>query len=164
MKYVTDVGILQRHVSRHNHRNEDEENSLSIDCMRIAFEYEYPCLRSGENELCPLVNTSWVFIWGKKFPTPSLLLRTELKGMEIWMFCWTRVPLSIAHVVQFSLTTQNLLQSTLLLSCYMHLKLWTLLYSTEVQCKRATEDLPVSCGGLVLFLTSNYIGAYNYFP
>ncbi|CAH2295564.1 cell division control 45 homolog [Pelobates cultripes] len=41
MKYVTDVGTLQRHVSRHNHRNEDEENSLSIDCMRIAFEYEF---------------------------------------------------------------------------------------------------------------------------
>ncbi|XP_056677387.1 cell division control protein 45 homolog [Monodelphis domestica] len=40
MKYVTDIGILQRHVSRHNHRNEDDENSLSIDCMRIAFEYD----------------------------------------------------------------------------------------------------------------------------
>ncbi|XP_078524076.1 cell division control protein 45 homolog isoform X1 [Lissotriton helveticus] len=40
MKYVTDVGILQRHVSRHNHRNEDEENSISIDCMRISFEYD----------------------------------------------------------------------------------------------------------------------------
>uniref|UniRef100_A0A8C0J7W6 Cell division cycle 45 n=1 Tax=Chelonoidis abingdonii TaxID=106734 RepID=A0A8C0J7W6_CHEAB len=40
MKYVTDIGTLQRHVSRHNHRNEDEENSLSIDCMRIAFEYD----------------------------------------------------------------------------------------------------------------------------
>lgn len=40
MKYVTDVGTLQRHVSRHNHRNEDEENSLSIDCMRISFEYD----------------------------------------------------------------------------------------------------------------------------
>ncbi|GAB5579282.1 cell division control protein 45 homolog isoform X1 [Prionailurus iriomotensis] len=40
MKYVTDVGILQRHVSRHNHRNEDEENSLSVDCTRISFEYE----------------------------------------------------------------------------------------------------------------------------
>ncbi|XP_003225170.1 cell division control protein 45 homolog [Anolis carolinensis] len=40
MKYVTDVGTLQRHVSRHNHRNGDEENSLSIDCMRIAFEYD----------------------------------------------------------------------------------------------------------------------------
>uniref|UniRef100_A0A8D0HJS2 Cell division cycle 45 n=1 Tax=Sphenodon punctatus TaxID=8508 RepID=A0A8D0HJS2_SPHPU len=40
MKYVTDIGTLQRHVSRHNHRNEDDENSLSIDCMRIAFEYD----------------------------------------------------------------------------------------------------------------------------
>ncbi|XP_030316390.1 cell division control protein 45 homolog isoform X2 [Calypte anna] len=39
-KYVTDIGVLQRHVSRHNHRNEDEENSLSIDCVRIAFEYD----------------------------------------------------------------------------------------------------------------------------
>ncbi|KAB0406847.1 hypothetical protein E2I00_006170 [Balaenoptera physalus] len=42
MKYVTDVGILQRHVSRHNHRHEDEEHALSVDCMRISFEYEYP--------------------------------------------------------------------------------------------------------------------------
>ncbi|XP_029777947.1 cell division control protein 45 homolog [Suricata suricatta] len=40
MKYVIDVGILQRHVSRHNHRNEDEENSLSVDCTRISFEYD----------------------------------------------------------------------------------------------------------------------------
>lgn len=40
MKYVTDIATLQRHVSRHNHRNEDEENSLSIDCMRIAFQYD----------------------------------------------------------------------------------------------------------------------------
>ncbi|XP_042193640.1 cell division control protein 45 homolog isoform X1 [Callorhinchus milii] len=40
MKYVTDVGTVQRHVSRHNHRNEDEENSLSIDCMRISFNYD----------------------------------------------------------------------------------------------------------------------------
>ncbi|KAM9194131.1 cell division control protein 45 homolog [Dugong dugon] len=40
MKYVTDVGILQRHVSRHNHRNEDEEHTLSVDCTRITFEYD----------------------------------------------------------------------------------------------------------------------------
>lgn len=40
MKYITDVATLQRHVSRHNHKNEDEENSLSIDCMRISFEYD----------------------------------------------------------------------------------------------------------------------------
>ncbi|KAM9476333.1 cell division control protein 45 homolog isoform 2-T2 [Clarias gariepinus] len=40
IKYVTDIATLQRHVSRHNHRNEDEENSVSIDCMRITFEYD----------------------------------------------------------------------------------------------------------------------------
>ncbi|KAM9857745.1 cell division control protein 45 homolog [Aulostomus maculatus] len=40
MKYVTDIATMQRHVSRHNHRNEDEENSISIDCMRISFEYD----------------------------------------------------------------------------------------------------------------------------
>ncbi|TWW60346.1 Cell division control protein 45 -like protein [Takifugu flavidus] len=40
MKYITDVGTMQRHVSRHSHRNEDDENSLSIDCMRISFEYD----------------------------------------------------------------------------------------------------------------------------
>ncbi|XP_010619022.1 cell division control protein 45 homolog isoform X4 [Fukomys damarensis] len=40
MKYVTDVGVLQRHVSRHSHRNEDGENTLSVDCTRISFEYD----------------------------------------------------------------------------------------------------------------------------
>uniref|UniRef100_A0A8C9YVA8 CDC45 cell division cycle 45 homolog (S. cerevisiae) n=1 Tax=Sander lucioperca TaxID=283035 RepID=A0A8C9YVA8_SANLU len=40
LHYVTDIATMQRHVSRHNHRNEDEENSLSIDCMRISFEYD----------------------------------------------------------------------------------------------------------------------------
>ncbi|RVE67982.1 hypothetical protein OJAV_G00087200 [Oryzias javanicus] len=40
MKYVTDIATMQRHVSRHSHRNEDDENSLSIDCMRISFEYD----------------------------------------------------------------------------------------------------------------------------
>ncbi|KAG7263932.1 hypothetical protein CRUP_029272 [Coryphaenoides rupestris] len=40
MKYVTDMATMQRHVSRHNHRNEDEDNALSIDCMRISFEYD----------------------------------------------------------------------------------------------------------------------------
>ncbi|XP_058137804.1 cell division control protein 45 homolog [Dasypus novemcinctus] len=40
MKYVTDVGALQRHVSRHNHRNEDQESTLSVDCTRISFEYD----------------------------------------------------------------------------------------------------------------------------
>ncbi|XP_012510408.1 PREDICTED: cell division control protein 45 homolog isoform X1 [Propithecus coquereli] len=60
MKYVTDVGILQRHVSRHNHRNEDEENTLSVDCTRVSFEYDL-CLAlyqhwSLHDSLC---NTSY---------------------------------------------------------------------------------------------------------
>ena len=42
VKYVTDVGALQRHVSRHSHRHEDEAHALSVDCARISFEYEYP--------------------------------------------------------------------------------------------------------------------------
>ena len=42
VKYVTDVGALQRHVSRHSHRREDEAHALSVDCARISFEYEYP--------------------------------------------------------------------------------------------------------------------------
>ncbi len=57
MKYVTDIATLQRHVSRHNHRNEDEENSLSIDCMRITFEYEYPASYEDEFVLWMSVQT-----------------------------------------------------------------------------------------------------------
>ena len=53
MKYVTDIATMQRHVSRHNHRNEDEDNSLSIDCMRISFEYEYPFCRPSCHVLNP---------------------------------------------------------------------------------------------------------------
>uniref|UniRef100_A0A8C6D4H5 Cell division cycle 45 n=1 Tax=Moschus moschiferus TaxID=68415 RepID=A0A8C6D4H5_MOSMO len=40
VKYVTDVGTLQRHVSRHSHRREDEAHTLSVDCARISFEYD----------------------------------------------------------------------------------------------------------------------------
>ncbi|XP_006065602.1 cell division control protein 45 homolog isoform X2 [Bubalus bubalis] len=40
VKYVTDVGALQRHVSRHSHRREDEAHALSVDCARISFEYD----------------------------------------------------------------------------------------------------------------------------
>lgn len=63
MKYVTDIATMQRHVSRHNHRNEDDDNSLSIDCMRISFEYEYPftCLISAW--CCSLSGNSVVFSW-----------------------------------------------------------------------------------------------------
>lgn len=60
---MTDVGVLQRHVSRHNHRDEDEENTLSVDCMRISFEYEYPC-SSGP--------------WCRQHPCPQTLLSGAL--------------------------------------------------------------------------------------
>lgn len=61
MKYITDVATMQRHVSRHNHRNEDEENSLSIDCMRISFEYEYPSIHSASGSTF-LVQTLVLFL------------------------------------------------------------------------------------------------------
>lgn len=61
MKYITDVATMQRHVSRHNHRNEDDENSLSIDCMRISFEYEYPSIHSASDSTF-LVQTLVLFL------------------------------------------------------------------------------------------------------
>ncbi|XP_050411374.1 cell division control protein 45 homolog [Patella vulgata] len=39
-KYMEDVMSLQSHVSRHNHRGEDEENIISINCLRILFDDE----------------------------------------------------------------------------------------------------------------------------
>nr|CAB3229254.1 cdc45 protein [Phallusia mammillata] len=39
-RYVTGVLELQGHMSRLNHANEDEDNSKSIDCMRINFEHD----------------------------------------------------------------------------------------------------------------------------
>ncbi|XP_072044064.1 cell division control protein 45 homolog [Amphiura filiformis] len=36
-KYVSDVTELNRHVSRHNHRGEEEEDTVSINSMRISF-------------------------------------------------------------------------------------------------------------------------------
>ncbi|XP_042661622.1 cell division control protein 45 homolog isoform X2 [Tyto alba] len=77
MKYVTDIGILQRHVSRHNHRNEDEENSLSIDCMRIAFEYENTitvCLYGIADDL-PLKQVK------QKFNSMDMSLKENLREM-----------------------------------------------------------------------------------
>lgn len=62
MKYVTDVGTLQRHVSRHNHRIEDEEHALSVDCTRISFEYEYPSASAVKPGL-------WVvWLWLRRVP------------------------------------------------------------------------------------------------
>ncbi|XP_075920400.1 cell division control protein 45 homolog [Petromyzon marinus] len=39
-KYVSDVADLQRHVSRHNHRHDDEDVRVSLDRMRITFQYD----------------------------------------------------------------------------------------------------------------------------
>ncbi|XP_063965219.1 cell division control protein 45 homolog [Lytechinus pictus] len=36
-KYVSDVTELNRHVARHNHRAEDEENTVSVNTMKISF-------------------------------------------------------------------------------------------------------------------------------
>ncbi|XP_038618917.1 cell division control protein 45 homolog isoform X1 [Tachyglossus aculeatus] len=74
MKYVTDIGALQRHVSRHNHRNEDEENSLSIDCMRIAFEYD---LRLALYQHWSLYES----LWNSGYTAASLKLWT-LQGQK----------------------------------------------------------------------------------
>lgn len=41
-KYVSDVTELNRHVARHNHRGEDEENTVSVNTMKISFLPEYP--------------------------------------------------------------------------------------------------------------------------
>ncbi|CAM9117802.1 unnamed protein product [Lampetra fluviatilis] len=39
-KYVSDVADLQRHVSRHNHRHDDDDVRVSLDRMRITFQYD----------------------------------------------------------------------------------------------------------------------------
>ncbi|XP_072164043.1 cell division control protein 45 homolog [Diadema setosum] len=36
-KYVSDVTELNRHVARHNHRGEDDENVVSVNSMKISF-------------------------------------------------------------------------------------------------------------------------------
>lgn len=71
MKYVTDVATMQRHVSRHNHRNEDDENSLSIDCMRISFEYEYPFTCTTLPQCFGLSVNSVVFLLTLSHQPPS---------------------------------------------------------------------------------------------
>lgn len=92
---MTDVGILQRHVSRHNHRDEDEENALSVDCMRISFEYEYPCGLSLQGAgsapalryfvlLCVVVTSA------DPSPCPlclACLLATDLQVVQLWLPC-----------------------------------------------------------------------------
>ena len=39
-KYVTDAENLHEHVMRHNHGT--DENGVSINCMKIVFDTEYP--------------------------------------------------------------------------------------------------------------------------
>ncbi|XP_035826771.1 cell division control protein 45 homolog isoform X2 [Aplysia californica] len=39
-KYMEDVLALQVHVSRHNQRGDDDENLLSVNCLRVSFEEE----------------------------------------------------------------------------------------------------------------------------
>jgi len=39
-KYIEDIGNLQGHVSRHNHRPEGDDNALSVDSLKLAFEQE----------------------------------------------------------------------------------------------------------------------------
>uniref|UniRef100_A0A803Y1J9 Cell division cycle 45 n=1 Tax=Meleagris gallopavo TaxID=9103 RepID=A0A803Y1J9_MELGA len=90
MKYVTDIGILQRHVSRHNHRNEDEENSLSIDCMRIAFEYEL-CLLNYQILMPYESKVEYLFLWGfyllvifpSVFSLPLKQVKQKFNSMDI---------------------------------------------------------------------------------
>jgi len=43
-RYVSGVLELQGHMSRLNHRDGDDENVKSINCMKINFEHEYPLL------------------------------------------------------------------------------------------------------------------------
>ncbi|XP_060997317.1 cell division control protein 45 homolog isoform X6 [Dama dama] len=54
VKYVTDVGVLQRHVSRHSHRHEDEEHALSVDCARISFDLCNTCYTAARFKLWSL--------------------------------------------------------------------------------------------------------------
>ncbi|BFZ04616.1 hypothetical protein BsWGS_07655 [Bradybaena similaris] len=39
-KYMEDIMSLQSHVSRHNQRGADDENIMSVNCLRISFEEE----------------------------------------------------------------------------------------------------------------------------
>ncbi|KAL5017064.1 hypothetical protein ScPMuIL_006653 [Solemya velum] len=39
-KYIEDIMALQSHVSRHNRRTEDDENIISINCLKIVFDDE----------------------------------------------------------------------------------------------------------------------------
>lgn len=67
-KYVSSVLELQGHMSRLNHRFEDEENSTSINCMKITFEHDLDLALyrhwSLFESLCHSPSTATVFkVW-----------------------------------------------------------------------------------------------------
>lgn len=67
--------------------------------------------------------------------------------------------------LEFSLTFQNELQVNVArLVLHAPAAPNCILCSTEMQYIRATEDLPTSCGVLLLFVTSNDICVHNYLP
>ncbi|CAG2187763.1 CDC45 [Mytilus edulis] len=39
-KYIDDAMALESHVARHNHRGDDEDNIISINCLKIVFDEE----------------------------------------------------------------------------------------------------------------------------
>lgn len=39
-KYINDIIKLQAHVSRHNHRGEEDDNLISVNCLKISYEDE----------------------------------------------------------------------------------------------------------------------------
>lgn len=125
MKYVTDIGILQRHVSRHNHRNEDEEHSLSIDCMRIAFEYEYPCIRSGGKWTLPAWWSLVEFLARKKKNSQHSLCCWSKRNGNVNVL-WNMNP-SFTSWCSFSSAKPVRIgyKWVLLVLCYVHLQLLT---------------------------------------
>ena len=120
MKYVTDIATLQRHVSRHNHRNEDEENSLSIDCMRISFEYEYPSSPAFRPSSPPLRSLNPLALLSLTLPPLLSLPPLALLYMALALLSLTPLPLlslsllSLTLLPLLSLTPLSLLSMPLL--------------------------------------------------
>ncbi|KAK7088800.1 hypothetical protein V1264_022672 [Littorina saxatilis] len=70
-KYMEDVMALQSHVSRHNHRGEEDESLLSVNCLRIVFDEELQLSLyrhwSLFDSLCHSINTACKFrVWTLK--------------------------------------------------------------------------------------------------
>ncbi|ESO91700.1 hypothetical protein LOTGIDRAFT_206668 [Lottia gigantea] len=70
-KYIEDVMALQSHVLRHNHRGENEENLLSVNCLRLVFDDELQLTLyrhwSLFESLCHSISTACKFkVWTLK--------------------------------------------------------------------------------------------------